>query len=166
LCPECHYRLLFFSSLCVHSRALVSASSSRLHSRPRPQFSLAINSKLAGREMEVHLSLFLRLFLFVNDPEDAPYSQHACMFARSRPHSVSRFITRKTRPSRRHKEELRILTGVVRTHGYIFPRPTCLGPWGCGAAVAGHSEIQSGGLGTIDVNSVAEDERSSRKDEY
>jgi hypothetical protein len=29
--------------------------------------------------------------------------------------------------------------------------------WGCGA-VAGHSAIQAGGLGTIDVNSVAEDE--------
>jgi hypothetical protein len=40
-CSECLNRLLFFSSLCVHSRALVSASSSRPHYRPRPLFSLA-----------------------------------------------------------------------------------------------------------------------------
>jgi hypothetical protein len=48
------------------------------------------------------------LILSVNNPENAPYSQrcmHACMVARSRPQSVSRFITRKRYLSRRRNEE-------------------------------------------------------------
>jgi hypothetical protein len=114
---------------------------------------------LRGAKWGAHLSLFLRSLLSVNDPEDAPsrYSQHACMVARSRTQSVSRFITRKTRLSHGivMKKQRRVLVWHERTHCYLFFRfPRARRTWGCGA-VAGHSAIQAGGPGTIDVNSAS-----------
>jgi hypothetical protein len=51
------------------------------------------------------------------------------------------------------KKQRRVLVWHERTHCYIFLFPRARRTWGCGA-VAGHSAIQAGGPGTIDVNSA------------